>query len=229
MKTFHLVNLDTDSFSIYDPNRNLKKEDVNKLLDELNSTFPEGLVWEDDGFYSCVVVLKAKNYAMYSDGKVKIKGSAFKSSSRETALKELMVEFLDVMLKEDLQGDTLYTRLLDIYHKYIKEALNVKDIKRWSSKKTLTTKVLSPERTNEQKIYNAIQGTEYAEGDKKWLYFKPDGSLGITETFDGVYDEIKLIEKIWKTIKVFETILDIKKFPKYNLKKMQHLLTKLKE
>ena len=43
-----------------------------------------------------------------------------------------------------------------IINEYIKEIFNVTDISRWCSRKTITENVLNPERTNEQKILDAI-------------------------------------------------------------------------
>lgn len=229
MNNFIVPVVDTDSITVCKKDFSPFTEDeIKNLTFSLNKNFDELIIWEYEFNVPSLVTLKAKNYALWDGEKIKIKGSAFKSSSREIALKELMSEFLDVMLKEQLSEELLYTKLVGIYHKYILEALNVKDIKRWASKKTITEKVLNPERTNEQKLFDALQGTEYSEGDKKWVYFKTDGSLGIIETYDENYDKIKLIEKIWKTVSIFETILDIKKFPKYHLKRSQKLLEELK-
>lgn len=223
---FPLLNVDTDSFTIYSKDL-IQVQKREMLLKELNEVAPKGLVWEDDGFYTTICVIRAKNYALWDGKTVKIKGSAFKSSSRETALKELMSEFLDVMLKEELSKEKLNERLVTIYHKYILEALNVKDIKRWSSKKTITTKVLNPERTNEQKVFDALKGTDYSEGDKRWFYFKEDKSLSLVEHFDGNYDRLRLVEKIWETVTIFETIVDKNIFTKYHLKGKRKLLDEL--
>lgn len=223
-----LVNCDTDSISVNKPNNlPFTENERNSLLIELNSLFPETIKWEDDGYFSSVVVLKAKNYALWDGKKIKIKGSAFKSSSREIALKELMNEFLDVLLKENLNQEELDFRLVSIYHKYINEALNVQDIKRWASKKTITEKVMRPERTNEQKIADALEGTEYSEGEKRWFFFTSDDKLCLVEKFQGDYHKTKLIEKIWKTVAIFKPILDINMFKKYHLKKYQKELNNL--
>ncbi len=63
--------------------------------------------------------------------------------------------------------------IIDIYHKYIKETHNITDIKRWSTKKTITKAVLdckkkNPEaRLNERKVYDAVKDISgLQEGDK---------------------------------------------------------------
>lgn len=113
-------------------------------------------------------------------------------------------------------------RISDIYHKYVKkvrDGISKDEIKSWCSKKTLTEKIWSSERTNESKIKDAIQGTEYKESDKIWTYFKEDGSLGLMENYAYDYDKSKMYEKIFKSINIFENVLPDDLFINYKLKK----------
>ena len=217
---FTLVNCDTDSISYCKKDMSLfTKDECGELLRSLNSLYPEKIKFEDDGLYSCVIVVKAKNYILKSmDGKIKIKGSGLVATQKEAALKEYIKEIINLML----EGKENY---IEIYNKYVKEAMDVKDIKRWASRKTVTEKVLNGTRTNETKVLDAIEDEEIQEGDKVYLYFKKDGSLGLVEKFDGDYDPYKLISKIWATTKTFETVLDIKQFPKYHLKRQRDLIS----
>lgn len=59
------------------------------------------------------------------------------------------------------------------------------------------------------------------------MYFKEDDTLGLIEQFDGNYNKIRLIEKIWKTVTIFETIIDKNIFVKYHLKGKRKLLEEL--
>jgi hypothetical protein len=112
-----------------------------------------------------------------------------------------------------------------LYNTYVKEIFNVYDIKRWVTKKTITDKVLNPKRTNEQKVLDCIQGTEYVEGDKIYTFFKSDESLCLVENFSGDYHVDKLLEKLYKTGLVFVSVLDIDNlFINYKLKKNKKLL-----
>lgn len=214
MKThnFKLVNADTDSISFCKQDGSeFSEEEQQELLAELNSNFPPTIEFEHDGLFNKLIVLKAKNYILYDGEKIKLKGSSLKSSTMEPKLKEFNNEIINAMVF-DKGGYT------EIYNKYIQEALNVTDIKPWASKKTISTKTMESERTNESKIRDAFEGTEYVEGDKVYVFYKEDESLCLVENFDGEYDRKKLLQKLFKCTKRFETVLDVKLlFPNYSL------------
>ena len=217
-----LINADTDSIAVSKEDEKLITEEERDVIrSEINWLFPDKINWEDDGYYPKFIVLKAKNYILYDGKKVKYKGSALKSSTKEIALQQFMKDIIQTILDDK-------NEFVEIYNRYVLEALDIKDIKRWASKKTITEKVLNAERTNEQKVLTAIEGTEYVEGDKVFTYFLEDDSLGLIENFDGNYNKDKMLEKIYKTSKVFETILDIEQiFPNYKLKKNKQKLIDL--
>lgn len=214
-----IVNADTDSISFCTEDQLPITEDTQlSLLKSLNALFPSRIHFEHDGFYKKVIVVKAKNYILWDGKKLKYKGSAIKASTKEPALKEFINKVIDAILYDT----NSYT---DIYNKYAIEIKQVKDIKRWVSRKTLSDKVFDPKRTNEQKVLDAIKGTEYTEGDRAYFFFRPDGTLALAEHFDGKYSEDHLLEKLFKTSKVFATVLPVKDlFPNYKLKKNKKLL-----
>jgi hypothetical protein len=213
-----LVNCDTDSISVCKPDQSeFTEEEQDDLINELNSLFPERIRWEPDGVFKTIIVLAAKNYVLYDGKKIKVKGSSLKDAKKEIALKE----FLFSMIETIINGKDNYS---EIYNKYITEALDIKDINRWASKKTISSKVLKNERTNEAKIRDAIKDSGYSEGDKVWTYYKPDGSLALAEKFDGVYDKEKMLAKVHKTALTFQNIIDKSIFPNYKLKKNKGLL-----
>lgn len=221
MHNFNLINCDTDSIMVNKPNgEQFSQEELTNLLNELNSLYPETIVFEDDGYFQSVIVLKAKNYITYDGKKIKIKGSGLRDTKREAALREMISKIIDSLLFEE-------TNLLDIYNRYIKEAMNVTDIKRWAAKKTITASVLDPQRTNEQKVLDALKDSEYSEGDKRWFFFTEDDSLCLVERFTGSYNRLRLVEKVYKTISIFSSVIDISQFPKYHLKKNKALLENL--
>lgn len=163
---FTLVNLDTDSISFTKPDGSAFTDDEQTdLLLELNSNFPEKIKWEHDGIYEKVVVLKAKNYILLKDGKITKKGSSLKSSKIEPALKQFMGEVIDLLLT-DRRDD-----VLNVYHKYVYEVHNLTDISPWVSKRTVTEAVLNPERSNEQKVLDAVGSTPVSMGDKIYVYY----------------------------------------------------------
>lgn len=199
---FTLVNCDTDSIMICKADQSFISDDeANILINELNSLFPETIKWDDDGYFKTVAILKAKNYVMEdAKGKVKIKGAALKATSKEPALKEFINKIIDSILndREDFK---------EIYETYVQEILNVKDIRRWSSKKTLSNTMLESDRTNETVIIDAIEGTEYKEGDRFFVFYDDRDKVTLVEKFTGRYSKLRLLGKLYDTAYVFDTIL----------------------
>jgi hypothetical protein len=116
-------------------------------------------------------------------------------------------------------------KIVQIYNDYVSEIKQIKDIKRWVSRKTLTSKIYSSPRANEKKVLDAIQGTEYTEGDRAYFFFREDGTLALVEHFDGKYDKDRLLHKLFQTSKVFETVLPTADlFLNFKLKKNKPLL-----
>lgn len=221
-KGLFVVNADTDSISFNKTDGSHIDEDERKyLLNDLNSRFPERIRFEDDGYFKTFLVLKAKNYVLDDGKKIKYKGSAIKATQKEPALKEFIKKIIDSIMnhKEDYQ---------EIYHSYIKEACNIKDIKRWATRKTISDKTLNSERSNEFRIRNTLDGTEYVEGDRIYTYYKDKNTLELVERFDGQYDVDRLLEKCYNTSYTFETVLDCDAlFKNYKLKKNKKTLEEL--
>lgn len=171
---------DTDSISFCKPDgKPFSEQEQEALLNELNSIMPEKIVYEGDGYFPTCIAVRAKNYMLWDGKEKKIKGSAFKTSSKEPAMKEMMEEFLDSLIEtDDIKP------LIEIYHKYVREAINVKDIRRWCQKKTVTASVLKCKgwtpadieskalRKNECDVWDAIQrnGMKVFDGDKIYVY-----------------------------------------------------------
>ena len=82
---FILGPVDTDSISICKPaGAPFTEEEMQSLLDEINSYFPEHIKYADDGYFPRCVALKAKNYILYDGKKIKIKGSSLKASTKSS-------------------------------------------------------------------------------------------------------------------------------------------------
>jgi hypothetical protein len=211
--------VDTDSITICKrTGAAFSQEEIETLTQEINSLTDNLIRWEFEFYIPKLVVLKSKNYILYDGKNIKTKGSALRDQKKEIALRE----FLDRIISAIIHNNE---NIPQIYHDYVTEILNVKDIKRWCSKKTITDKVLTNSRTNEKKVRDAIAGTEYKEADKVWLFFKSDESLCLAEKFDGDYDKMRLLEKLYKTSLVFESVLPVKSlFLNYSLKKNESYL-----
>lgn len=215
MYDFLLCNLDTDSISVCKRDGSpFSKDEQTRILAELNSIMPEKISWEDDGYYSKVIIVKAKNYILRTqDGKIKIKGSSLKATGKEVALQCFIKDVIHCFL------DDRVSEIPSIYNKYVIEIFNITDITRWCSKKTITEKVVDAKRTNEQKVLDAIKGTEYGVGDKIYTYFQQEtNAVKLKEHWDNDHDKEKLLEKLFKTVQTFKNVLDVSLFTNYALK-----------
>lgn len=176
---------DTDSISFCKADQSpFSEEELVSLLNEINDISPEFIEFENDGYYKSCLVLKAKNYVLW-DGKTKsIKGSSMKTSSKEPALAKMMQEIIDVLIADEVENST--QRILKIYHDYVKEVLDLKDISRWSKKTSASESVLNCKgyekytkeqlkvkgiRANETNVWDAIKNEELVQqGDRYYLY-----------------------------------------------------------
>jgi DNA polymerase I len=217
-----MVNADTDSISFCRADKSEMDEEARKgYLATINAMYPAKIHFEDDGYYPSVVVVKAKNYILYDGKKVKTKGSALKASMKEKALKEFINKIIQCLVFNKMD------EAAEIYNSYVKEIYNLQDITRWSAKKTITDSVLNPERTNEQKVLDALHGKQVQMGDKIYVYFTETEALKLQEEWSAEapdHDKVKLTEKLFKTIEVFDSVIPMEKFPNYKLVKNQNTI-----
>ena len=220
---FIISNVDTDGISFCKPDsKRFTDDEIDKLVKEINTVTGEKIIWEYEEQVNNYVVIKTKNYAYWDGESLSIKGSALKATQKEPALREMLHRMIKSLLEITNED------LVEIYNEYVKEATNVKDIKRWGAKKSVTSSVLKPSRTNEQKLLDAIQGKGLQIGEKFYVFFRPDNTLATIEDFDGNYNEDKLLEKIYKTVDILKTVVNVKEtFPNYKLKKNKKELDKL--
>lgn len=226
---FTLVNMDTDSITICNPDHsNIDEDKRRQLIEEINSLLPDMIRMDDDGYFDTVIVLKAKNYILYDGNKIKIKGSALKASGKGDAEKGIIKDFINTIIHVRDEAER-NAQLIAIYNQYVKESLFVntqEEMLRWTARKTVSEKIMTSDRENEAKVRRAIEGTDYVEGDRIRVFFMPDDSLCLIENFKGEYDRRKLLDKIHKTVLIFNTILPVKElFPNYALKKNRAVLT----
>ena len=211
---FILGPVDTDSISFCKPDQSdFTKEERKLLLEEINARLPELINFADDGYYQSVIVFKTKNYVLKKKGeKPKYKGSALKATLKEPRLKDFIKEVIkEIGLERN--------NFAELYHKYVKEINSITDITPWCTKKTITSKVLNGTRTNETKVMDVIEDTDYREGDKIFVYYTKDGSLRLRESFNKDHDVNVLLKKLFKTAKIFETLLDMDNFLDYSIKR----------
>jgi len=214
MYDFILGPVDTDSISICKQDfSEFSKEEQYKLIAEINDILPELIKYEHDGYFPKIIITAAKNYILKDENsKITYKGSSFKDSKKEPALKNFMKDIINEILNETFD-------YLSVYNRYRDEILHITDITPWCSKKTITMKVLEGTRLNETNIADAIEETEYVEGDKVHTFYLPDDTLCLKENFKGEYNKRRLLKRLYDTAKIFKNIIDINEFKNYSLKK----------
>jgi DNA polymerase elongation subunit (family B) len=235
-----LVNIDTDSLSFAKKDGSPFSDEENRMIEkEINQIMYSE--WEPDGEFDRVLVVKAKNYCLLPKGesKLKFKGSSLVDSKKEPALIEMLANVISSLIYENEDA-------LNIYHKYVLEAVNIDDIMRWATKKSITKKVFESDRLNETKVVDAIEGRDVQIGDKVFLYSVIDGVkpkvvngvvqkskrtgevltvenkiLRLADEFDGNYDSSHYLKRVYDTISILEPVLEFDKFKNYSLKKLQ--------
>lgn len=246
---FILANCDTDAIKFCKKDMSpFSAEEAELLRKELNSLFPETISWEDDGVYQVFCVLKAKNYIMYDGKKIKLKGSSLKASQKESILREMSSEMIENIVHNNCDN------LVTIYESYIKKALNPTDIKQWCQKKTITKAVLNCEsdpnaRKNESVVWDAIKYTSFQEGDKVYVYpailgydeeskIDKKGVIKVKKTaIEGLklanewtndHNTDKLVARVYSTLEILSTVIDMTRFIDYTLVKNKALLEALR-
>lgn len=220
---FILGPVDTDSISFCKLDQSeITTEEQKKLINEINSLFPELINYSDDGYFETVIILKSKNYVLKKKGeKPKYKGSAIVATLKEPALKQFIK---DIIKEMGIDRNDFVT----VYNKYVKEIMDIKDITPWCTKKTVTEAVQKNERANESKVRDAMgEDSDYRMGDKLYVFFKNDNTVCLKENFDGDYSKDKLLGKLYKTAEIFETVIDTDQFLNYALKRNKKKLEEI--
>lgn len=242
---FYISNADTDSISFYKKDQSeFTKEEQEKLIQEINEIMPHMIEYEDDGYFSHALIIKAKNYCLLHDGDtdIKYKGSSILDAKKEPALTEMMHKIIQDIMLQDGVG------VVAIYHDYVREALDIQDIERWATKKSITEKLLEGNDTAKKKVIDAIGERKVQVGDKIYLYNVIDGQkqqivkgelvflksgkpkmienniVRMVEDFDGNYDKFHYVKRVFKTMEIFKNIIDMEKIVNYNLKKNRKYL-----
>jgi DNA polymerase elongation subunit (family B) len=239
-----LVNIDTDALSFCKEDESVfTKDEHDSIYKELNSIMYSE--WEDDGTFDKIIVLKSKNYIMVNDGEIKKKGSSITDKKREPALLEMM----DCIIHDLI--DTKGKNIKSIYKQCALRSNCIVDINKWANKKSVSKAVLNPSRTNERKILDAILHKNPREGDKYWMYtaidgeiqkvakgelefytdgrpkMKPNKILKLVEDWNGDEDKSHYTERVYKTLKIFENLLDMNEYTNYSLKSNRKFITQL--
>lgn len=222
---FKLVNCDTDSISFCKPDMSpFTEQEQQDLIDEINSHFPEHIKYADDGYFQRCVVLKAKNYILYDGKKIKVKGSSLKASTKSLAVKEFLSKVIETMVYAKNETE-MHEQLKAVYWDYVLEACDIKDIERWSFRKTISSTMQESERANETKVMAALEGSDYQEGDRVRCFYRSDDTISLVENFNGDYNKTRLLKNLFDTLNIFSTVIPVKELVlNYSLKKNEKFL-----
>ena len=246
-QSFAIVNADTDSFT-YTKGRAVSLEEFATDIEAINALYPPSIKWENDGMYHAGIVLKAKNYIFKQGDKLTTKGSAIKSSNKEPALREMLDRMIDCLLADE-PG-----KLPMIYNEYAIEIMNIKDITRWSTKRTVTEAVLNSSDTGQIKLRDAIKDEMLQQGDKFFVYpaiegleqkvekgvpmfYKKTGEprlqpkriyrLQENHLPEHTVDTDHLLIRLYDTIKILSTVVNLSLFLNYKLVGNKKLLSEI--
>lgn len=249
-KGYVLVNADTDSISYTDGNV-CSSDDFKKEIEEINSLYPKMISWADDGIFSVFCVIRAKNYIMVKDGKTKVKGASLTDQKKEYALQMFIKKIIEIITTKGLEYNELID-LYDKTCFSAKNIININEwcVKKTVTKSILTStrsnelKVYNSlkEALNKKLIgriqegdkifvYQAIEGLKHKLDKGAPVYSKKgepkmviNTILRFPELWNKDQDTWHYVERIYETLKIFNTVIDLNKFTKYHLKKNQELL-----
>ncbi len=100
---FIIAPTDTDSISFCKSDMSpFSKEEIDDLINEINTISPEYMIWDNDGYYDKCLVLKAKNYVLMEKNKpLKIRGSSLKSATKEKIFIQFINDVIEILLQDE--------------------------------------------------------------------------------------------------------------------------------
>jgi DNA polymerase I len=92
-----IVEVDTDGIFFHVPGRPFSGKEGRRLVGEISTVLPEGIMLELDGLYPRMFSYKTKNYALLDkDGRLVIRGSGLKSRGVEPYLRNYLREAIEL-------------------------------------------------------------------------------------------------------------------------------------
>jgi DNA polymerase elongation subunit (family B) len=188
------------------------KEEQYSLVEEINALLPEHIKFSHDGYMPALVVLKTKNRVyLNEEGKIKIKGSALKSSKIEKGIKSFHNRCINSLLS---LSDEL---LLSAYTNVCRDLATLSKIDEWTSKKSISAKSVTGSTKMKKdgtyptnKIMDALKGTHYQLGDKFNFYTTIDDKLKLESQYDPAQPDHnfkKLLGKIYTKLLLYSMVL----------------------
>lgn len=213
------------------------------LLADLNSIQDKGIVFEDDGYFSQILAVAAKNYCLVENGstKIKMKGSSIKDAKKEPILRQFMDEVIKALIYETGTVPAVYER-------YCNEARNITDISKWAVKKSISKKLLTSDRKQETDVVAALGAeiSQVREGDKVFIYntapkfvadideegnesvYKSGKNKGqvrgkyvkvvkLTSNYSKDADIEHYLGRVFATLSIFSNVIDMSQFECYSV------------
>ena len=235
---FIICNADTDSISfVKTTGKKFESEERIELVDEINDVCQEEMgdmiIWEDDGLYDVMVVLKTKNYALKKckadtkKGKspYSYKGSSIKDKKAEPTLIQYKKDILHLFL------DKKQDQFIDLYRDTILRTLDIgtdkEPIELWANRKTITKAVLNNDDKIARDVREACKDIEIQLEDKINIYKTNEGNLKLIDNYDNDHDAMHYISRVYASTNIFENIIDMDLIPKYSNAGNKDLLAKL--
>ena len=220
-RNFLVPIIDTDSLTVCKPDGSpFSEEEIKRLTKELNEISYEHINWDLEFYIPSVIAVKSKNYILHDPEKkylkkgLVIKGASLKASNKEIYLKDFINSVINLLIQPEYHS----SQVVELYEKTAKECLGVTDMTRFAFKKSYTEAVMKGMGTAELKARLALkykQGVQ--QGDKFRMFYLPNKELCLDENFKGEYCRATLLKKLYATVKVFSTIIDINLFTNYSL------------
>lgn len=235
---FYITSADTDSIAFKkEKQQKFTKEERDELVSEINEVCREEIgdkiIWEDDGLYDIMVVLKTKNYALKKckedtkKGKSPYvyKGSSIKDKKAEKALIEYKKDILHLFL------DNKQDQFIDLYRDTILRTLDIgtekEPIELWGNRKTITKAVLKNDDKVARDVRNACKDIDIQLEDKIVVYKTNEDDLKLVENYVNDHNAMHYISRVYASTNIFENIIDMNLIPKYSNAGNKELLKKL--
>ena len=124
-----VVEVDTDGVFFIPPEEVRDEKSEAAFVEKLAGSMPEGITVALDGRYKRMLSYKRKNYALLGyDEKTKVKGSSLTSRSMERFGRHYIVQCINGLLSDDIQG--LHTLYISLHHAIAEYKLEIRDFSR---------------------------------------------------------------------------------------------------
>jgi len=169
-----VIEVDTDGVFFIPPEDVRGENEESAFVKNLSDSLPHGITVALDGRYKRMLSYKMKNYALLGyDDKMKIKGSSFTSRAMERFGRHYIVQCIECLLRNDVDG--LHTLFSSLHHAIMDRKLDIADIVRVETLRDPIEKYQSDVeagKRNKSAAYEIAKaaGTHFRVGDRVAFY-----------------------------------------------------------